>query len=366
MLQINFYSGKELTRMLRKTILPFLIIIITIGFIFPFSAFAQDDHVGYSVQAHLPDNQLDESHTYFDLQMEPEQKQQLSVIIYNNEKEDITVRTAVHNASTNSNGLVVYEEREEMDPSLEVPLTDILTLEADEVVVPAGKSKTVTADLEMPEGEYDGIMLGGFHFEKVMNEEESAEGVSLQNKYAYVIGVQLTETDNEVLPDLHLKSIQPKLVNHRTAVVANIQNSEPVLVKDMTVDAAIYKKGEKEPLKEKRQKQINMAPNSNMNYTIDWENEVLKPGDYILKMKVKHDSETWEWEESFVIEKDDATALNRDAVELDDDKVNKWFVTGIVILIIIIAALLFYIWKLKRKQDKKEDLDDNDNVTREG
>jgi len=352
--------------MLRKTIFPFLIIIITIGLIFPLTGLAQDDHVGYSVQAHLPDNQLNESHTYFDLQMEPEQKQQLSVVIYNNEKEDITVRTAVHNASTNSNGLVVYEEREELDPSLEVPLTDVLTLEADEVVVPAGKSKTVTAELKMPEEEYDGIILGGFHFEKVMDEEESAEGVNLQNKYSYVIGVQLTENDNEVLPDLHLNSIKPELVNHRTAVVAALQNSAPILVKDLTINAEIFKKGEKEPLKEKKQEQINMAPNSTMNFTIDWENKALDPGDYILKMKATDQSETWEWEEPFVIEKDDATALNKDAVELDDDKVNKWFVAGIIILIIIIAALLFYIWKLKRKQDRVEDIEDIDNLKRGG
>jgi|SRR5690625_1390528 len=354
-----------MTSMLRKAIFSFLIIIITIGLIFPLTGLAQDDHVGYSVQAHLPDNQLNDRHTYFDLKMEPEQKQQLSVVIYNNEKEDITVRTAVHNASTNSNGLVVYEEREELDPSLEVPLTDILTLEEDEVVVPAGKSKTVTGDLEMPEEEYDGIILGGFHFEKVMDEEESAEGVNLENKYSYVIGVQLTENDNEVLPELHLNSIKPELVNHRTAVVAALQNSAPILVEDLTISAKVFKKGEKEPLKEKKQEQINMAPNSTMNFTIDWENKALDPGDYILKMKATDQSETWEWEESFVIEKDDATALNKDAVELDDDKVNKWIVAGIVILIIIIAALLFYIWKLKRQQDNKEEIDDNDNIKRE-
>src|SRR5690625_5984441 len=107
----------------------------------------------------------------------------------------------------------------------------------------------------MPNEEYDGIVLGGLNFEKVMDEEEASEGVSLQNKYAYVIGVQLSENDHEVFPELELTSVQPELVNHRTAVVTNLQNSQPVLIEDMTVDAEIDKQGEKEPLKSKKQEQ---------------------------------------------------------------------------------------------------------------
>lgn len=349
--------------MFRQAILPFLMIIMISSFIVPLSAFANDD-VGYSVQAQLPDNQLDNNQTYFDLQIEPGEEQQLKVTIYNNEHEDITVRTAIHNASTNSNGLVVYEEQEEIDQSLIVPLTDILTLSQEEVVIPAGKSKVITADLKMPEESYDGIILGGFHFEKVMDEEESTAGVSLQNKYAYVIGVQLTETDNnnEVLPDLHLQSVEPTLVNHRTAVVVNIQNSEPVIVRDLTIKAEVYKQGEDEPLKEKEQEQIHMAPNSNMNYTIDWENKPLDPGEYNLKIKATDQSNTWEWEKSFVIEKDAAKFLNKNTVELDDDPLSMGMITSIIILVIIIVALLFYIWILRRKQDDEDLIDDDHNL----
>jgi len=350
--------------MLKRTLSSSTILILVAILLFPFSATAKDDQVGYSVQALIPENQLDNKHSYFDLLMEPNQEQELEVIIYNNENEDIVVRITVHHASTNSNGLVVYEDQKEIDSSLEVPLQDILTLKEDQVVIRAGKSKRITAELDMPKDEYDGIVLGGLHFEKVMEEEEASDGVNLQNKYAYVIGVQLSENDHEVSPELELTSIQPELVNHRTAVVANLQNSEPVLIKDMTVDAEVYKKGETEPLKSKNQEQINMAPNSTMNFTIDWENEALEPGDYILKLKATHQSETWEWEEPFVIEKDDAKTINEDAVDIDDDQMSIWFVLGIAALILIIAGLLFYIWTLKRKQDDAED--SNEDPKREG
>ena len=67
------------------------------------------------------------------------------------------------------------------------------------------------------------MILGGLHFEKVNQEDESSQAVQIQNKYAYLIGIQLSENDHEVNPDLQLKNITPQLVNYRTAVVANIK-----------------------------------------------------------------------------------------------------------------------------------------------
>ena len=67
--------------------------------------------------------------------------------------------------------------------------------------------------------------------------------MQIQNKYAYVIGVQLSENDHEVYPDLQLKNIKPQLVNYRTAVVATIQNSEPVIIRNLNVQASVLKKG---------------------------------------------------------------------------------------------------------------------------
>ena len=355
---MGYYESEVIANMPNRILTSIFSLVIIIS-VFPFTVYAQEDHVGYSVQASIPENQLDTKHSYFDLMMKPNQEQTLETTIFNNENEEINVRVSVYNAATNSNGLVVYEEQEEIDTSLKTPLTEILTVKEDIVTIPAGESKIVTAELVMPEEEYDGIILGGLHFEKMMDEEETTEGVSIQNKYAYVIGVQLSENDHEVFPDLQLKSVEPKLVNHRTAVVANIQNSKPMLMNDMTMHAKVYEKGKNETLKEKQQENIHMAPNSNMNVTIDWENEALKPGDYLLKVHATHDSETWEWEEEFTIEKSEATTLNKDAVELEDNGISYlWFAVGIAILIMIILGLLFYIKRLKKSHQLADNVNE--------
>ncbi|RKQ34249.1 hypothetical protein D8M06_07655 [Oceanobacillus halophilus] len=55
--------------------------------------------------------------------------------------------------------------------------------------VPTGDSKTVTGSLSIPKYPFDAIKLGGLHFEKVPEEEETTGGVNIQNKYGYVIGL---------------------------------------------------------------------------------------------------------------------------------------------------------------------------------
>lgn len=313
----------------------------------PIAGHATEGDVGFSVKAVIPDNQVNMDKSYFDLRMKPNQEQVIEVYIYNNSHEDITVKASINNATTNRNGIIVYEKDSSQDPSLKTPLSSIVTLTNDEIEIPANGSEVVTATIKMPVEEYDGIILGGLHFEKVNDEGDQAQGVQIQNQYAYVIGVQLSENDHEVEPLLHLRSIEPKLVNYRTAVVANIQNSQPLILNNLSVHGVVYKKGETDVLHETKKKNISMAPNSNMNFVIDWENQKLEEGAYLLKMKAQLGEHQWEWEEEFTIEKAEES-LNEEAVELETDE-TQWYKVGIILLSIIILILLYVIIRLKRK-----------------
>lgn len=95
--------------MLKKTGI-ILIVLFANLFLLPGKLVQAEENVGFSVQAVLPYNQRDDRHSYFDLKVEPESTQDLETVIYNNEDKEITVKVSVHNASTNRNGLIVYEE----------------------------------------------------------------------------------------------------------------------------------------------------------------------------------------------------------------------------------------------------------------
>ncbi|GAB3806970.1 DUF916 and DUF3324 domain-containing protein [Virgibacillus kimchii] len=335
--------------MMKRITMILAVLLLSLSFHPVFIVQANDEQVGYSVQAELPDNQLDDTVSYFNLRVEPDQEQDLNITVFNHENEELTIRANVVNASTNSNGLVVYEAQEEIDSSLENPVTDLVTFEQEEWTIPPTSSKVITATLNMPDETFDGIKLGGLHVEKILEEEEAEAGVNIQNKYDYVIGLQLSENDGEVEPDLALTSVEPGLVNHRTAVVAKVQNSQPVLMEDVHIEAAIKKDGSQEPIQEMEQSNIRMAPNSTMDVVIDWNNQPLRAGDYELNMMATDGANKWEWQESFTIH-EEAESLNESAVELEEEESNfVWYIAGMIVLLVIIIILLIYIRRLKNK-----------------
>lgn len=210
----------------------------------------------------------------------------------------------------------------------------------------------VTATLEMPSEEFDGIILGGLHFEKENVDVEESEGINIENHYAYVVGVQLRENNQTVDPELSLHSVFPDMYHYRPVIKALLQNSAATIINDLKIRSLIYQQGETMPLKEIVQT-VNMAPNSTMNVVIDWENSPLEPGEYLLEFYAEHGDDFWEWEENFVIEKEEAEQINSAAVGLEDNN-NQTEVSlkiGIAILILIIISLVAYIGKLKHPKN---------------
>ncbi|MBA5844649.1 DUF3324 domain-containing protein, partial [Escherichia coli] len=89
---------------------------------------------------------------------------------------------------------------------------------------------TVQVMIEMPAESIDGVVLGAVEFKKKnTNETKKTKGVSLKNEYSNIVGMQLSETDKQVKPHMNLLSIKPALINYHTAIVAKLQNDQPVI-----------------------------------------------------------------------------------------------------------------------------------------
>src|SRR5699024_7684710 len=96
------------------------------------------------------------------IEMEPGDSQTLKVTVYNSSAEEITIHINNTIASTNSNGLIVYdglEEDEEPHESMEHPFRDISSLESTEITLPAGEQEIVEVEVDAPEESFDGIIL---------------------------------------------------------------------------------------------------------------------------------------------------------------------------------------------------------------
>ncbi|MGX7244374.1 DUF916 and DUF3324 domain-containing protein [Enterococcus quebecensis] len=310
----------------------------------------------YSVSANIPENQVDKSQTYFDLRMKPGQKQELTLNVSNSGNKKITLNIIPNVATTNQNGVVDFSEKDKViDSTLKFPLTKILSKEQKVTLAPKEK-KEVSFSLQMPEEELAGKIVGGFYVYKDESDEEdkkSEGGVQITNRYAMVVGIQLTEKDDPVAPELKLNTIQPSLLNYRTAVTANLQNTQPTFVNDLRVVAKVSKKGSTEVIHQTTKEGMAMAPNSNFDFPISWDNQELTAGKYTLELVANTSDNEWKFSKDFEINSKEAKKLTEEAIEVKKEP-NYWaiggIIAGVVLLVILAIAFTIYLYNSRKKK----------------
>lgn len=318
------------------------------------SVSAQEDpeaeSVPFAVQANLPENQVNSGVTYFDIEMELGQEQELEVVVYNSSDEAIEVAVSSNTAATNSNGVITYDGNiQEFDDSMKYPFHEISKVEQEIIEVAPQSKEVASITVKAPEEPFDGHILGGLHFQLINEKNEAQEGVSIQNQYAYVIGVNIIESgnSNEVAPELTLEQVYPDLVNHRTGIQTTFINPTPVLISDLTFEGQIYSnKDEENPLYSRTMDSFSVAPNNIFHFPISLNNERLEPGEYIFRGTAQNEEQAWEFEDAFTIEEEAAEEVNEQAVELvDTEDSPPWLVVGLIIVVIILLVIIGWLYK---------------------
>lgn len=332
-----------------KKIICLLCVICFITLFPSYKASASD--MAYSVKANLPENQRNKEHTYFDLLMEPKQKQTISITFENHSENPIELEVNYHTAQTNDNGVIDYKgTKERKDGSLAYDLKELIT--GDQIIkLNSKEKKEVPYTITMPDKNFEGILLGGFHIHKKEKENSTNQKVQIKNDYSYVIGLKLTEIEKKVNPELKLNTVKPGLNNYRTTLLANLQNTTATMITDMTVTAEVYKEKSKEVLHKTVKNNQSMAPNSNYNFPISWNNQSFQPGRYSLKLNaVDKAGHKWSFNKDFEI-KDDAKKYNEEAVDVKEQVNKNDYIINILIFIIILVSgiVIYLLFSLKRK-----------------
>lgn len=331
----------------------FLIILITL-FIPSFITQANEDAVPYSIEAVIPTNQVNEDVTYFDIEMEQGGSQQLEVVVYNSSDEPVTIETHANSATTNSNGLIIYDAVDLIPhDSMEYPFADIAAIKQEKVEVGPQSQETVTVTVEAPDEPFDGLILGGLYFtqEAVDSGEESS--VQIQNQYSYALAVQIREAsnDNQINPELELTSLEAGLINHRTGLQTSFVNTTPTLIGDLEFTGNVYAEGSGESLYTRTVENFNIAPNSEFNFPVMFDNHSLEAGEYVFKGTAKNDGNEWDFEETFTIEAEAAEIANDEAVEIEEGE-NQWMMPlliGLGVLVVLLLATVIYLLIRRKK-----------------
>jgi len=325
---------------------------------FSFAADAGTKEVKFSVLAVIPENQIDKEKTYFDLKMEPSQEQTVKVEVENYTDEGLRIEASVHSATTNKNGVVEYTGSDvQRDDTLQYLMEELVTCE-ELVTVPAGDTRLLELHIRMPEEGYEGVLAGGISFrlkeESTAKENEEEKALTIQNRYSYVIGMVLTESDTQLEPELVLNNVFPGQEDGADVLKVNIQNIMAAYANDLKIEARIIKKGTMETRGETAKAGMKMAPNSNFDFPIDLGGSALEKGDYTLYLTAAAKDRRWHWEKDFTI----GTQEQEPSLEKEAPKEKSYL--WIPILIAVLAAVLFSIKlygfrKLRKMKEKCRD-----------
>lgn len=308
----------------------------------------------YSVKANIPKNQIDKKLTYFDLRMAPGSKQTISLTVKNSSNKEKKIIIEPNTAITNQNGVIDYSKHKyKKDSSLRYAFSDLISPKQ-EITLKGNESKKVPFTIQMPKEPFDGVILGGFYIHEINKEDKAKENnqVQIKNEFSYVIGVKLTETDQVVKPELKLNKVQAGLMNYRTVVTANLQNTEAVIINNLDVYARITKEGKNEKLHSTKKSKLSMAPNSNFDFPINWDNQKLEPGKYHLYLTATNGDQTWKFDEIFEIKGADAKMINKTAVEVEKDYT--FLFIGLAVFILALIIIIIILLKKKKRGEDNE------------
>lgn len=340
----------------------FLLYISCLLLIIPQTTYAEDElgDIGYSYKVIKPDNQISKA-GYFDLRMTPDQKQTVELELSNMTDQELGVDMSVHSAKTNSNGVIEYGPTKlKNDPSLVYDIADLVKV-PEKVTLAPNETKNVPIEITMPSEQFDGSVSGGIYLQKSETEadkkaNEDAKGVI--NKYAFIVGMLLSETDTKLQPDLTFNKIYAGSSNYRNAFMVDFSNTVAAYVEGMTVDTRIYKKGSDEVLYESKKENYRMAPNTSMIFPVNLNGEEFEAGDYEGHIIVTAGDKKWEWKEGFTITQKEADKYNAEDVSLIQDRGINWqfiaMIAGGILAALLVIYLLVRTLSNKKKKKKKK------------
>lgn len=355
-------------------------IFLTLSFGLAQTGYARTDD--YTVKPIIPENQSNKDLGYFDILLGADKEQTLQVELSNNTEQEIKIDVTLSSAVTNMTGLVVYEPTEIVaDSSLKYNLKDYVNTPKVVILPPLTRQK-LDLKVKMPNEAFNGQIAGGITFSKEgqNDKEEDSEGITVKNTYSYTIALLMRQNDNEVSPDLKLKTVSPSQINGRNVINVNLQNPTMTYINTMNVKATISGISNADIKYTYSNSMMQMAPNTSFDLPIPTSNQSaatrvsqpLKPGKYRLqlvvnartddqgKYEVQVDNKTarykyqWTFDREFTISDDQAQKLNDSDPTVKNEKDWTWllFVIGILLLVLFFIILL---WKRRKKSQKEEE-----------
>lgn len=347
---------------------------------------APSGDVGFTVKALLPENQRDSNVTYFDLRVKPDEIQSLEVEVENSSSKPFYVTVDPADAGSSNAGDIAYYEKGQADIPAECAFSTIAYAEQEYMLLQPGEKKIAKIIFTTPKEPFDGCILGGIKvtqyptadalpalngdqkkLDEFLNSVQDSdttksaasptvtEGIGVESRIAYAIAVMLTETDTIRKPDFSMDQVKAQTIDLKTAIVFPLQNTEPVLAKDVKADFAVYQLGDNKTLYQKSSAQLDFAPNAMLSYAMYIEKGSVPPGEYIVEVQLQGEEKTWNFDGQFTVDKNASTQLENEQLIKPVEVVEttpQWLLPVIVAVVAIFAvSIIFFIITMHRRRN---------------
>lgn len=270
--------------------------------------------------------------------------EKLPITIINKSSTELTFGVQFNTATTNNNGIVDYTSSEPLligDPNIN--LSDLISIDENEVKVPAYSEKKVYVDVRMPSVSFDGVLLGGVIIsEKNVTKENSG---TIYNKYQYIIAVQVAQNVTKIKSELTGGDVTLKQVNNLPAIDMVIENKTPSVLAKITGTFIIKRKESGSNILSESKKNLSVAPNSSffLQMLLD---EKLPVGTYTYIVTLENADGSWTFSKDFTITSKKSEKLK---IAPTDDTKSISFYNDSFVGISLLLILLFIVIILQRK-----------------
>lgn len=305
------------------------------------------DSVTFQVSPEFPSNQINKKLNYYNLLVAPGSTQKISFLIINSDSGSHKYHVSVNRAGTSSDGDTSYNlHGVKPTQSLKVNIESLFPKPRNYTVDPHS-TRRINLTLKAPSEAWDGILLGGLRVQQVDNNINNQADVGLKSQAAYTVGIQLQASATLPADTPALRSNGTKVATNAsgTMVSALLENPDPYLQTGLFVSARVYHKNTK--VLSQDMAGIKLAPNAQMAFHLTKSPKDLKAGRYHLVVDAHNGDQQWHFEDWFTVTKPVIKTKQPSAETHPLNKFPQWLVA---ILIAIVLALVWWIWKLRRNK----------------
>ncbi|PIO83459.1 hypothetical protein BSQ39_07750 [Loigolactobacillus backii] len=316
---------------------------------------AAANELTFGVQANLPDNQVDRTVNYFDLKLNPGQKQQISVTVNNSTAKEVKIRPTVSQATTNLNGVVEYNKGiAKSDKTLKYKIADYVQPTEKTLTLAPHETKQLKLNVTMPNRAFRGVIAGGLRLQdqnQLDAQKKQKKGTTVQNQYAYLLGIVLQQSTKKITPQLKLGKVTATQTNYRNVITSELRNVSAMYINKFSVNAKVLQNGKK--IYQQKSTNLQLAPNSVFSYPLRLNGERLKAGTYQMDIIAKSKGHTWHFKKQFTISGKTADKLNKRDVSIKPDHTLLYTLIGFGILLIL-GGLIWFIMHRKSRKMREE------------